>query len=335
MLEYFEKVQELLAANVPFVSVTIVDTIGSVPQNAGSKMLVVSDGLLYGTVGGGKVEKRAIEEARKFLATARSKTKSQPGSETAEKSSAQSCTKTSNGAHESTEAVCSKSTDDTNSATAPCSTATGQSESPDDTDFVIHAGDSRTRFVNWNLNKDIGMTCGGSVKLYFEVFNTHPWSIAVFGAGHCSNALINMLISLDCRVTCYDTRQEWLDRLPVSPKLKKVFADDLPKKVSTLAPNSFVILMTMGHTSDKPILLEILRNWKTNTYPYLGVIGSKAKAARLKQDIAEAGLPSEYGDLFFCPLGLSIGNNHPQEIAISIVSQLLEERDKHVANSKA
>jgi xanthine dehydrogenase accessory factor len=281
VLEFYEKVHELLAGNVPFVSVTIVETIGSVPQNAGSKMLVVSDGLLFGTVGGGKVEKRAIEEAQAFLATA----------STTEKSL--------------------------------------DVQSSNDPDFVIHTVDSRTRFVNWNLNKDIGMTCGGSVKLYFEVFNTHPWSIAVFGAGHCSNALINLLINLDCRVTCFDSRQEWLDRLPVSPKLRKVHAADLPTKVKDLAPNSFVILMTMGHTTDKPILLEILRNWETTSFPYLGVIGSKAKAVRLKQDIKEAELPPEYEDLFYCPMGLSIGNNHPQEIAISIVSQLIEERDKH------
>lgn len=280
MLEFYEKVHELLAGNVPFVSVTIVDTIGSVPQDAGSKMLVVSDGLLFGTVGGGKVEKRAIEEAQAFLATASTK------------------------------------------------------EKPAD-DVLIHTVDSRTRFVNWNLNKDIGMTCGGSVKLYFEVFNTHPWSIAVFGAGHCSNALINLLINLDCRVTCYDSRQEWLDRLPASPKLRKVYAENLPAKVNELSANSFVILMTMGHTTDKPILLEILRNWKTRSFPYLGVIGSKAKAVRLKQDIQEAGLPAEYENLFYCPMGLSIGNNHPQEIAISIVSQLIQERDRHGCKNEA
>jgi xanthine dehydrogenase accessory factor len=97
--------------------------------------------------------------------------------------------------------------------------------------------------------------------------------------------------------------------------------------VSQLPAKSFVLLMTMGHTTDKPILLEILKNWEQKPFPYLGVIGSKAKAVRLYQDIAEAGLPSEYKNLFYCPMGLSVGNNHPQEIAISIVSQLLQVRD--------
>lgn len=262
MHEFYEKLQELLTANVPFVSVTIVDTIGSVPQDAGSKMLVTADGLFFGTVGGGKVEKRAIEEAQAIL-------------------------------------------------------------------LKRSASTDRTQFVNWSLDKDIGMTCGGSVKLYFEQFNTNVWNIVVFGAGHCSNALINLLVNLDCHVTCFDTRQEWLDRLPSSSKLKKVFSvDPLPNMVPSIPDNAFVILMTMGHTTDKPILLEILRKWKERKFPYLGVIGSKAKAARLYKDIDEAALPPEYKQLFHCPMGLPIGTNHPQEIAISIAAQLLQERDR-------
>lgn len=262
MHEFYEKLNELLTGNVPFVSVTIVDAIGSVPQNAGSKMLVTEDGLYFGTVGGGKVEKRAIEEAGSIL-------------------------------------------------------------------LKRTSAAEKTMFVNWSLDKDIGMTCGGSVKLYFELFNTNVWGIVVFGAGHCSNALINLLVNLDCRVTCFDTRQEWLDRLPANTKLTKVWsAEELPNMVPNIPDNSFVILMTMGHTTDKPILLEILRRWKERQFPYLGVIGSKAKAVRLKKDIDEAGLPADYKELFHCPMGLPIGNNHPQEIAISIVAQLLQERDK-------
>lgn len=269
MHEFYANLNELLAGNVPFVSVTIVDAVGSVPQNAGSKMLVTSEGLHFGTVGGGKIEKRAIEEAQSILLKRTSLTE-------------------------------------------------------------------RTKFVNWSLEKDIGMTCGGSVKLYFELFNTNVWSIVVFGAGHCSTALIGLLVNLDCRVTCFDTRQEWLDRLPDNPKLKKVWsARELPHLVPDIPDDSFVILMTMGHTTDKPILLEILRRWKERRFPYLGVIGSKAKAVRLKKDIDEAGLPKEYKDLFFCPVGLSIGNNHPHEIAISIIAQLLQERDRLGVESSA
>jgi len=83
--------------------------------------------------------------------------------------------------------------------------------------------------------------------------------------------------------------------------------------------------MTMGHTTDKPILIEILR---TRAFPYLGVIGSNAKAKRLRKDILDAGLPEPMTRAFYCPVGLQIGSNHPHEIAISVAAQMIEIRDR-------
>jgi xanthine dehydrogenase accessory factor len=138
-------------------------------------------------------------------------------------------------------------------------------------------------------------------------------------------------VKLDCKITCIDPRQEWLDKLPDCASLKKLCINEMPTYVEKIPEASFVVLMTMGHSTDKPILLEILRN---RQFPYIGVIGSDAKAARLHKDIDEAGLPCESKQSFYCPLGLSFGTNHPQEIAISIVAQLLQERDKHLLHRK-
>lgn len=270
MIAFFEKMNELLAANIPFVAVTVVDANGSVPQEIGAKMLITEVGLHYGTVGGGKVETRAIKEAQNLLSGA--------------------------------------------------------------VDGILPRSKkgrvAKTHFANWSLDRDIGMTCGGSVKVYFETYNTHSWNITVFGAGHCAGALMGLLVNLECRITCIDHRPEWLAKLPESAKLVKRCVDDLPAQVASIPPGSFVILMTMGHTTDKPILLEILRHWPERPFPYLGVIGSRAKAARLYKDIKEAGLPSQYSSLFYCPMGLPIGNNQPQEIAVSITAQLLQVRDQ-------
>lgn len=263
--QYYHKLNELLSDDQPFVSVILVDTNGSVPQDAGSKMLVTADGLFYGTVGGGKVEKRAIEEAQTLLSN-------------------------------------------------------------------LDKGQT-THFVNWSLSKDIGMTCGGSVKLYFETYNVNTWQIVIFGAGHVSIAVTSLLINLECRLTCIDPRAEWLEKLPESPKLKKVLSSDMPAEVASVPDDAFVLLITMGHTTDKPILLEILKT--DRAFPYLGVIGSDAKAARLKKDIVEAGMPAEYINRFYCPMGLDIGSNHPQEIAISIVAQLIAVRDHSQVTSLA
>src|SRR5689334_5995539 len=99
---FFEALNDLMASDTPLVTVTVVDTAGSVPQDRGAKMIVTRKGLAFGTVGGGKVETKAIAEAQRML-----------DGEVAE----------------------------------------------------------NTRFEQWNLNKDVGMTCGGIVKLYFESHN--------------------------------------------------------------------------------------------------------------------------------------------------------------------
>lgn len=254
MPTFFEALNELAESGAPFVAVTVVDTMGSTPQDRGAKMLVTNEGRAFGTVGGGKIEVRCIEQAKQMLA------------------------------------------DDT---------------SP------------KTRFFQWSLEKDIGMTCGGTVRVYFEAFNVTRWNIVVFGAGHVAHAVIEVLSRLDCRITCIDPREEWLSRIPSSPRVTKVLATDMPSQVASIPGGSFVLLMTMGHTTDKPILLEILR---TRTFPYLGVIGSNAKAKRLRQDILDAGLPAEATKAFLCPVGLDIGSNHPHEIAVSVAAQMLQMR---------
>ncbi len=111
---FHERLNQLLAAGDPFVAVTVVDVAGSVPQDRGAKMLVTAKGLDFGTVGGGRIETKAIAEARRML----------------ELSDA-----------------------------------------------------AATRFVDWNLIKDVGMTCGGRMRLYFERHNHAAWPIVIFGAG--------------------------------------------------------------------------------------------------------------------------------------------------------
>jgi len=183
----------------------------------------------------------------------------------------------------------------------------------------------QTKFIQWNLNRDIGMSCGGSVKLFFERFNTNPWQIMVFGAGHVAQALIPLLLTLDCQLTCYDTRKDWLDKLPESPKLHKLCVENLEEKVEQTSEKAFVLIMTHGHRSDFYVVQKFLEQ---RNQSFLGVIGSRSKAATLKKELKKEGLKQKQIEKFFCPLGFSLGGNNPQEIAVSITAQLLYERDK-------
>lgn len=179
--------------------------------------------------------------------------------------------------------------------------------------------------VVWNLQTDIGMTCGGEVRLFFEIHQKPDWPITVFGAGHIAQSLIPMLLPLQCRVRCIDTRSDWLARLPDHPKLKKCCVETPMQHVKEQDSGTFFVLMSKGHSTDLPVLAEIL---KTRQAPYIGVIGSAQKASVLRRDLRSRDLPDEKIESFVCPIGLPLGNNTPAEISISIVAQLIQRRDE-------
>jgi xanthine dehydrogenase accessory factor len=254
---FVERLAELAASGAPFVSVTLAETVGSTPSNTGSKMLVTAAGLDMGTVGGGRVEAKAIEHAHAMLRQANNS--------------------------------------------------------------------SAVQLVQWNLQRDVGMTCGGVVKLFFEAYNHSQWQIVVFGAGHVAAAVIHCLVLLECRIVCIDPRQEWLGRIPDHPRLMKVCAEDSSNEVVKLPDDSFVLCMTMGHRTDRPILERIFE--QRRRFPFLGVIGSRAKRKVLERELLSAGVTYEQLAQLHCPVGLELGNNLPGEIAVSIVGQLIQERD--------
>jgi xanthine dehydrogenase accessory factor len=240
----------------PFVLVTLVEAVGSTPQDAAAKMIVTQEGLHSGTIGGGKVEAAALKLASE----------------------------------------------------------------------VLTSGESRPRFVNWTLKGDVGMTCGGSVKLYFEPHaGPGSWNIAVFGAGHIGQALVPVLIPLPARITVVDSRAEWLERLPGASNLRVIHSEAPESLVESLPDRAFLLVMTMGHATDRPILRRALSGGK---FPFIGVIGSDAKAAILRNELASDGLTQAQVSRFHCPVGLDFGTNHPHEIAISIAAQLIAERDR-------
>ena len=179
--------------------------------------------------------------------------------------------------------------------------------------------------VSWNLQRDVGMTCGGEMTFLFEkVSAARPWHIAVFGAGHVSQALIPLLATLACRLDVFDTRPDWLARLPDHENVGLHRVGTLADGVAQLGSQSFVLCVSQGHSHDRPVISEVLRCFPE--IPFLGVIGSASKRAALLRDLREDGLGEEVLAGILCPVGLPIGGNDPAEIAISIAAQLLERR---------
>jgi len=246
---------QLAGAGESFVVVTMVSSRGSAPQDPGSKIIVSRGGLLAGTVGGGKVEARAIEYAKK----------------------------------------------------------------------ILEEGRSAPELLTWNLQKDIGMTCGGEVTYLFELSSHEAWRIVIFGAGHVAQHLVRTLLPLSCSITCVDWRREWTDRLPSAPNLKGICQSDPAALVKDFSDKSFFVSMTQGHSHDVPILAEIFRHHPGA--PYVGVIGSEIKGKKIRAELLEKGVEPRLLEKLRCPIGLSIGSNDPAEIAISVAAEFLQLRD--------
>ena len=258
-LPLYENLVALETSGTAVVLVILADAVGSTPQETGAKMLVTPSGLHSGTIGGGKVEAKALALAQELLASG---------------------------------------------STAP-------------------------QFVNWALKGDVGMTCGGSVKLYFEPHlaggTGANWPIWLFGAGHVVQALVPVLAPLDCQLTIVDPRREWLDRLPRARNVRYIQAEEPATLVPTMPDRALLLCLTKGHASDRPVLQHALAE---RNFPFVGVIGSDAKAEILRRELVAGGLPPERAAQFHCPVGLPFGSNHPHEIALSIAAQLISERDR-------
>jgi xanthine dehydrogenase accessory factor len=182
-----------------------------------------------------------------------------------------------------------------------------------------------TLFVDWNLKKELGMVCGGSMKLFFEAYNRTNWEIVIFGSGHVGIAVCSLLANLECKITCFDNRQKWLDYLPSSEKIRPVLTKNYKDEVKHLPRNAFILSMTTGHQFDLDILSEVLKIRKA---PFVGVIGSKSKRKTFDKELQKIGIGKNKIKSYHCPVGLKLGTNQPYEIAVSIVSQMIQERDR-------
>lgn len=186
--------------------------------------------------------------------------------------------------------------------------------------------------VTWNLQRDVGMTCGGEVTYLFETHHRESWHIVVLGAGHVGQAVVRALERLECRVTCIDPRPEWIERLPRSPKIHPVLAEKpeeylvAAKARGEVSSKTFFAIMTKGHATDMPVLFTLFREFPDAAY--LGVIGSDVKALKIRAELKASGIAESQVANLHSPIGLPIGSNDPEEIAISIVAELLQVRGR-------
>jgi xanthine dehydrogenase accessory factor len=167
-----------------------------------------------------------------------------------------------------------------------------------------------------------GMVCGGSVRVLVEVVEP-PLPLLVFGAGHVGRALAHLGARLGFALTVIDDRDRELDpsRLPAGATLVHA-APDFATGLPPVPPGAYVAVVTRCHRTD----LAALRHAAGSGAAYLGLIGSRRKVATVVERAIEAGTPPAALDGLRAPIGLPIGAETPEEIAVSIMAEMVAVR---------
>lgn len=163
-----------------------------------------------------------------------------------------------------------------------------------------------------------GMLCGGLQEVLIEPYNNLA-KLYIFGAGHCSIALAPIAAKCGFDVTIVDNREEWLNK-EKHPYASELITQNLSNiDTNLIAKDSFVVIMTYAHTYDE-ILLKQLINCDVK---YLGLIGSYKKIKAIFNSMIEEGYDKEKLKNVYAPIGLNLKTHTPDEIAISIMAQIL------------
>ena len=185
--------------------------------------------------------------------------------------------------------------------------------------------DGKARLEKFTLSDkdalDMGMICGGSLEVFIEPIEGQP-TLIIFGAGHIGKATSRIARILGLRLVIVDERPTFAnkERFPEADETHVGKPSDVWGKLS-LHANSYVVIVSHNHEYD----LEALRHALTcDPEPaYIGMIGSRAKVTRLLRQLREEGIPESRLAAVAAPIGLNIGAETPEEIAVSILAEII------------
>jgi xanthine dehydrogenase accessory factor len=181
----------------------------------------------------------------------------------------------------------------------------------------------KPRTLSFDLNQDpkfdTGLVCGGTLEIFIEP--VLPVALLyIFGAGHVALELYKAARNVGFDVIVTDDRDTYANRERF-PAAREVIAEDFDRAMERLNPgeSSFVVIVTRGHHDD----MRVLRRAVQTRARYIGMVGSKRKAVTVYRALLEEGLKPELFDRVYSPVGLDIGANTPEEIAVSILAEII------------
>ena len=229
---------------------TIVKVSGSVPRHAGTKMLIYPDGDTKGTIGGGEMEARVVQEALEAL------------------------------------------------------------------------NDGSPKMISYSLvdpgRGDPGI-CGGTAEIYVEPY-IPPATVLIVGGGHVGRAVANIANWLGYVVAVTDDREEMVTP-ELIPGADYYLSSDIREALKEIRVNhlTFVVVVTRNASVDRQVLPHFLNT----SSPYIGVIGSRKRWEETKKLLRVDGLTEDEIRRFHSPIGLDLKAETPEEIATSIMAEVI------------
>jgi xanthine dehydrogenase accessory factor len=250
MKDIFQKLADIQKGGTPAALAIVVRTSGSTPRKAGAKMIIMEDGSTFGTLGGGDLEMKVIEESLEALRGGQAKL----------------------------------------------------------TSFHLDAAKG-----------GLDMMCGGEIEIYIDPL-CQPESLIIFGAGHISRALAPLMRSAGFRVTLVEENPDVLEEDRCAD-VEGIHSEDMESYAEKLPPggNTYIVILTRGFSKDKAILQHLVEK----DYRYVGMTGSRKKIGTIKEHLISQGIGEEHISKLHAPIGLDIGAETPEEIAISIAAEII------------
>jgi len=181
------------------------------------------------------------------------------------------------------------------------------------------------RKMVFNLNNeasyDNGLICGGTLEVFVEPILPQPM-LYLFGGGHVSMAVAKAASAAGFGIGVVDDRETFAnqERFPMAREILTNYADAFQKIHPNVA--SYLVIVTRGHKEDMRVLA-----WAVRTEArYIGMIGSKRKVLSVYKALEGDGYKPEEFERVYAPMGLEIGALSPEEIAVSIVAELVAVR---------
>jgi xanthine dehydrogenase accessory factor len=171
--------------------------------------------------------------------------------------------------------------------------------------------------------KDTGMVCGGMMEFLIEPLALGE-KLYVFGGGHVALPLVQLAAKVGFSIIVIDDRNEFVsaERFPEAYQCIQAKPGKYAEELK-LSDNDYVVIVTPGHKDDYAVLRGVIKK----PAKYLGMIGSKVKRQEIYDKLKSTdGVSEKELKKVHCPIGLEIGSETPEEIAVSIVAELIKIR---------